>query len=262
MNNIKFEIDTGKVLSLLSNEIYDSPYALLRENVQNAYDAILMRQQKEAFSPMIRVTIEGTTIIIDANGIGMEAETVENNYWKAGSSGKNNEEARKAGVVGTFGIGAMANFGICSKLQVETHYVGSNKTIVSYANRNELKIGEKCIITEERIETKKPGTKVVATVDGSIALNIASAKEYLRQYVQYLSIPVMFNGEIISQKYYYHSDLYQKDFVREGVVNTPVFNCSYKIYVAKFNEGRVAIYADNIVIGGYFFPLQTIVAQQ
>ena len=249
MNNIKFEIDTGKVLSLLSNEIYDSPYALLRENVQNAYDAILMRQQKEAFSPMIRVTIEGTTIIIEDNGIGMEAETVENNYWKAGSSGKNNEEARKAGVVGTFGIGAMANFGICSKLQVETHYVGSNKTIVSYANRNELKIGEKCIITEERIETKKPGTKVVATVDGSIALNIASAKEYLRQYVQYLSIPVMFNGEIISQKYYYHSDLYQKDFVREGVVNTPVFNCSYKIYVAKFNEGRVAIYADNIVIG-------------
>ena len=249
MNSIKFEIDTGKVLSLLSNEIYDSPYALLRENVQNAYDAILMRQQKELFSPLIQVTIENNIIKIEDNGIGMTAETVENNYWKAGSSGKNNEEAKKAGVVGTFGIGAMANFGICTRLQVETHYVGGDKTIISYANRNELKIGEKCIITEERTEAKEPGTKVIATVDDSVAMNIGQAKGYLRQYTQYLSIPVMFNGELISQNSYYHPEQYIKDYVNGGTITTPVFSCSYRIYVANYNEGRVVIYADKITIG-------------
>ena len=249
MNNIKFEIDTGKVLSLLSNEIYDSPYALLRENVQNAYDAILMRQQKESFSPLIQVTIENNIITIEDNGVGMTAETVENNYWKAGSSGKNNEEAKNAGVVGTFGIGAMANFGICTRLQVETHHMGGDKTIISFANRNELKIGEKCINTEERTENKEPGTKVIATVDDSGILNVGQAKEYLRQYAQYLSIPVRFNGELISQNSYYHPELYIKDYVKEGTISTPVFSCSYKIFVANYNEGRVVVYADKITIG-------------
>jgi len=126
-----FQIETEKVLKLLSSEIYDSPYALLRENVQNAYDAILMRQQKDAgFNPKIDITLTGKNVTISDNGIGMSKDVVKNNYWKAGSSGKNNEEAKKAGVVGTFGIGAMANFGICKHLKIETHYLGEDKTVI------------------------------------------------------------------------------------------------------------------------------------
>ena len=57
---IKFQIEADKVLKLLSSEIYDSPYALLRENVQNAYDAILMRLQKDSsFTPKIEITLLG-----------------------------------------------------------------------------------------------------------------------------------------------------------------------------------------------------------
>ena len=43
LNKIKFQVETKRILEILSNEIYDSPYALLRENIQNAYDAVLMR---------------------------------------------------------------------------------------------------------------------------------------------------------------------------------------------------------------------------
>jgi molecular chaperone HtpG len=43
MEMIEFKIEIKRVLDVLSKEIYDSPYALLRENIQNAYDAILMR---------------------------------------------------------------------------------------------------------------------------------------------------------------------------------------------------------------------------
>lgn len=249
MSDIKFDIDTGKVLSLLSNEIYDSPYALLRENVQNAFDAILMRQLIEPFDPVINVLISDNTITIEDNGIGMLAETVENNYWKAGSSGKNNDEARRAGVVGTFGIGAMANFGICSRLSVETHYRHSDKTIISYANRKELRVGERCIHTEERFERREPGTKVVATVDNSVVIDVVQAKEYLRQYVQYLSIPVFFNCDLISQNSYFNGDLFSKDFQREGEIKTPVVSCSYTVFVSRFNEGRVAVYARDFWIG-------------
>jgi len=40
----------------------------------------------------------------------MTPDDLSQHYWTAGSSSKNNEDARAAGVVGTFGIGAMANF--------------------------------------------------------------------------------------------------------------------------------------------------------
>ena len=47
MKKLNFQIEVSKVLEILSNDIYDSPYALLRENIQNAYDAILMRISEE-----------------------------------------------------------------------------------------------------------------------------------------------------------------------------------------------------------------------
>src|SRR5262245_60229710 len=43
MSGIVFQVETERVLKILAREIYDSPLALLRENVQNAYDAVRMR---------------------------------------------------------------------------------------------------------------------------------------------------------------------------------------------------------------------------
>ena len=149
MEKIAFNIDTQKILKLLANDIYDSPYALLRENVQNAYDAILMRLKKESFEPKIDITVEQGQVIISDNGIGMTMDVIENNYWKAGSSGKNNPEARAAGVVGTFGIGAMANFGICTALEIVTRYYAGDTTYRSVAIREKLEVGKDCIDREE-----------------------------------------------------------------------------------------------------------------
>ncbi|WP_373694467.1 ATP-binding protein [Rhizobium sp. AN63] len=62
------------------------------------------------FHPQIDVRIEHDRIKIADNGIGMSRDELRRHFWTAGSSSKNNPEARAAGVVGTFGIGAMANF--------------------------------------------------------------------------------------------------------------------------------------------------------
>jgi molecular chaperone HtpG len=118
---IVFQVETDKILNILTNEIYDSPLALLRENLQNAYDAIRMRWVPlgEPLSHgRIDLSISGTTLTITDNGIGMNEVVLTENFWKAGSSGKRSEEARRAGVVGTFGIGAMANFGVSSQVTV------------------------------------------------------------------------------------------------------------------------------------------------
>lgn len=162
---MKFQIDIKKVIKLLAKDIYDSPYALLRENLQNAYDAVLMRKQADPSytDERIEITIEAGKVVIVDNGIGMTEATVENNYWKAGSSGKNTEEARRAGVVGTFGIGAMANFGVCNKLEVRSRYYASEQTIVTSADLESISLTEECINTSKLNDASLPiGTKVTA----------------------------------------------------------------------------------------------------
>ena len=105
-DQIVFEVETERVLEILSKEIYDSPLALLRENVQNAYDATLMRATDEGKGlqdAVIEVNVDPQKIVIKDSGIGMNEEVLRNNFWKAGSSGKRTELAKKAGVIGTFG---------------------------------------------------------------------------------------------------------------------------------------------------------------
>jgi molecular chaperone HtpG len=113
---IAFDVETSRVLEILSSEIYDSPKAFLRENVQNAYDAVLMRctaQKLQLADRKIEITLQNKKLIVQDDGIGMTEEVLKNNFWKAGSSGKKSELAQRSGVIGTFGIGAMANFGVC-----------------------------------------------------------------------------------------------------------------------------------------------------
>ena len=202
---LTFQIEVKRVLEILSNDIYDSPYALLRENIQNAYDAVLMRQEiegKNSFEPNINIELEDKKIVIIDNGIGMDETVVSNNFWKAGASGKNTELARKAGVVGTFGIGAMANFGVCKSLKVITHNYQGGQTIETYAERESLSVTEECIEIDYTNAKREPGTTVIAELDESHSLNVADSMKYLAPYVQYVPVPITINGTLISQKNY------------------------------------------------------------
>lgn len=205
-NKLSFQIEIKRVIEILSNDIYDSPYALLRENIQNAYDAILMRKEGSKgipFDPVIDVTINDTSISIQDNGIGMNMDVISNNFWKAGSSGKNTEIAQRAGVVGTFGIGAMANFGVCKSLKVVSHYYHGDETISTFAERESLSVTEDCINFTSTSERREPGTTIIAELDEKQSLTIDGAKSYLAPYIQYVQIPIRINGELISQKDYF-----------------------------------------------------------
>ena len=87
--NIKFKIKLDRVLEVLCSQIYDSPLALLRENVQNAYDAILMRKHidvSESYKPCISISIGENQLTISDNGIGMNSDSLKKHFWTAGSS--------------------------------------------------------------------------------------------------------------------------------------------------------------------------------
>lgn len=248
---MRLKVDIKKIIRLLAKDIYDSPYALLRENLQNAYDAILMRKALDPnpFVPCIRMNVSGDKVIISDNGVGMTLEVVENNYWKAGSSGKNNEEARKAGVVGTFGIGAMANFGVCEKLEVVTRFYNSSDTIKTSLEIENISLENDCIDKETVVDNNLPiGTTVTAILCPGIILRESDAMTYLLPYVQYLSIPVYLNDKLISQKDYVSATMISEDNVIacENTLNSGNFEYHLRLCAKNHTNGLISIHITDI----------------
>lgn len=249
---IAFEVETKRVLEILAKEIYDSPLAMLRENLQNAYDAALMRRHAEGstYEPAIEMTVAGHKVSVSDNGIGMTEEVLRNNFWKAGSSGKRSESARKAGVVGTFGIGAMANFGVCTELVVETRALGTDVLLTSRAKRDELSIARECIeLTRER-SPGEAGTRITAILEPQSALNSAAAENYLRPYVGYVPMSIKLNGKVISGG---RLDVGILADAGEQLVesNVKFGRCGAHIIVVALKAGTVAVHLTALSLDGH-----------
>ena len=123
-------IDFQSVLRAISKQIYETPLAFIRENVQNAIDAIRIRALRENIVPAderfrVDVTAEEHRILVRDNGIGMSASDLRNYFWTIGASGKRTPEAIAAGCVGMFGIGGFANLGVCDTLEVSSQTIGA-----------------------------------------------------------------------------------------------------------------------------------------
>ncbi len=250
--NSKFKIQLDRVLEVLCSQIYDSPLALLRENVQNAYDAILMRQyvdKSDTYKPQIIITIDANQLSISDNGIGMNSESLKKHFWTAGSSGKNNNEARAAGVVGTFGIGAMANFGVCSELKVVSRAFGEETTYTSSVKKSELSLENDCIHTVDYLEKRDDyGTTVTAFLAAGFHLSLQDARNYLTPYVKYIPIPVMMNGQNLSQDPIALTDGSDKVVKSQGLVNESGISFDYQLSFNTHSNISPQIFIQNIVL--------------
>jgi molecular chaperone HtpG len=252
---IVFQVETDKILNIITSEIYDSPLALLRENLQNAYDAIRMRfvpQGKPLSEGRIDVTISGTSLTVTDNGIGMNESVLTDNFWKAGSSGKRSEEARRAGVVGTFGIGAMANFGVSSQVTVRTRAVDSEGPLISTAERAKLKIAEKCISLDRVKDNSPVGTTVTVQLLPAKVISVEQARKYLEPYVGLLPVPVYLNGQNISgHKPESRLPLTGRTFASQGSsVSLTDGSTAADFNIRLDQNGQVLIAVTNVKLGG------------
>ena len=197
---IPFSVDISRMIELLAAQIYPSPFALLRENVQNAFDAIMLRQHDgQSFEPRIDVSIEALRIQVADNGIGMSRQELRDHFWRAGSSSKNTDDARAAGVVGTFGIGAMANFGIADRLEVVSESAKIDERTSCFAERESLSVTEDCITFNSEAPIGMPGSTIVATMSVDKAIDVNKAVDYITEFVRFVDVPVYVNGAIVSQ---------------------------------------------------------------
>lgn len=200
------KVDFRRILQTIAASIYDNQYAFLRENVQNAIDAIRIQALRDKLGTSnsryrVDVTIDGNTCSISDNGIGMTKDELANNFWTMGASGKTTDEARRAGCIGVFGIGGFANFGVCDTLEVISRTSASavsHHTSLSTSDfeRDQFALPEVRYAETEELTSR--GTIVRGTAanpfdeDGLVT--------YLKQFVRYVREQVFVQGQLVSQE--------------------------------------------------------------
>jgi molecular chaperone HtpG len=199
-------IEFDSVLAAISKQIYETPLAFIRENAQNAIDALRMqasRQGSPSSDPSLSVSIVAVDNVcqITDNGIGMNLDDLRNLFWTIGASGKRTEEARAAGCVGMFGIGGFANFGVCDELRVVSQTDGEQ-------------VGHWTQLTRSDIEGAHGAIPVVSHGDSSDAqprgtivrgvlkeqVDAAALLAFVQDFVQYAEENVLFNDEPVSRR--------------------------------------------------------------
>ena len=211
-NNGSFNvgIEFESVLKAISKQIYETPHAFIRENVQNAIDAVRIQALRDGCEPSdakyrIEVSVAGDAVSVRDNGIGMSRDNLKDYFWTIGSSGKRGEEAQAAGCVGMFGIGGFANFGVCSVLRVTSQDAASpvgTSTVLSAENIRDAGIAIPSVTVSESVDAAPRGTVVIGQLFS--APKAEELKTYLRSFVRYVPILIEFNEERISQETFEH----------------------------------------------------------
>ena len=217
--SFKAGIDFESVLRIISKQIYETPLAFIRENAQNAVDAIRIQAHREGVGSedgryRIDITVENKKIVVRDNGNGMSPSDLQNFFWTIGASGKRTPEALAAGCVGTFGIGGFANFGVCETLEVisQTKDAGHG-TLTRLSEANIRAAGT--AIPSVTMESSDAAAPVGTVVTGHLreAANVNELRRYLLDFVRFVPTAIYFNSEKVSQGRF--SDIENRDNLTE-----------------------------------------------
>lgn len=262
-NYFSVRVDFERILQTIAASIYDTEYAFLRENVQNAIDAIriqALRDHESSGNPNYRIDIiiESNVCSIVDNGIGMDQQGLELNFWTMGASGKNNAEAREAGCIGTFGIGGFANFGICETLEViskTSSCVSANKTSLSKESFSDAQgsLPKVSCVSSEEIEER--GTIVRGHREAEF--NKQQLVNYIKEYVQYVKEPVYIDGLLISNKDIKKPrEENQKTIL--GLKRYDLSDISIELEVTADESNTLIVYVSDIIFDGVSNPCDAV----
>ncbi|MGE3509292.1 MAG: ATP-binding protein [Vicinamibacterales bacterium] len=203
--SFKVGIDFESVLRAISKQIYETPLAFIRENVQNAVDAIRIQAARDQTDPAeaayrIEITADDKKIVVQDNGTGMSPGDLENFFWTIGASGKRTPEAIAAGCVGMFGIGGFANFGVCHALEVISQTEDAEHGTLTWLSHDDIEAARGAIpsVHVDNADDAGPrGTIVVGHLREPA--NLDELRRYLQDFVKYVPTAVYFNGQKLSQ---------------------------------------------------------------
>lgn len=212
MEKKQFKAESKRMLDLMINSIYTNREIFLREIISNASDAIDKRYYEEAKSGKTGLSREnfeiriepneeaGTLTIID-NGIGMNAQELEENLGiiaKSGSLGfktENQDADSDTDIIGQFGVGFYSAFMVAKHIEVTSKKLGEDQAHVWISDGADG-------YTVEDAERSEVGTSVQLTLRDdteddkySEFLTEFKLRELIRKYSDYIRYPIVMNVE-------------------------------------------------------------------
>lgn len=200
---VKWEVDFNGLLELLGKSLYTHSEVLVRELIQNANDAIVMRRERgEDFASRIDVQISARerTLRVTDNGMGLDATDMERLLSVIAATNKpefRREVASKgrraeAEVIGQFGIGFLSVFVAANRVTVDSRKVGADS---AYRWSNEGAI-ESVVSVSEYPEI---GTRVELVIKESpefdYLLDLKSVNAVIVKYMDFLQVPIHLNNQ-------------------------------------------------------------------
>jgi Histidine kinase-, DNA gyrase B-, and HSP90-like ATPase len=120
------ELVYAAAVLILSEDLYPRKLEIIREYIQNASDALdeyrsVAEYIQDRSEPLIKISIQGRSLLIFDNGIGMDEEEIDKLKRIAYSEKKTGEEA------GYKGIGRLAGIAVADKLKISSTSYGSDR---------------------------------------------------------------------------------------------------------------------------------------
>ena len=143
MEKKAFKAESQRLLDLMIHSIYTHKEIFLREIISNASDAIdklcylsltdeNVGLKREDFAITLSVDKENRTLTVSDNGIGMDADELENNLGVIASSGtyqfrQGLDKEAEADVIGQFGVGFYSAFMVVDHITVISRKYGQEQ---------------------------------------------------------------------------------------------------------------------------------------
>lgn len=201
--NVRWEVDFNGLMELLGKSLYTHSEVLVRELLQNAHDAIVMRRESEAdLASRIDVQIDARerTLRFTDNGVGLDADDMERLLSVIAATNKpefRREVATKgrraeSEIIGQFGIGFLSVFVAAQRVTVDSRKAGAAS---GYRWCNDGSIES----TVSAIEYADVGTTVEVTIkDGpefDYLLDQRALGAVIVKYMDFLQVPIHLNNQ-------------------------------------------------------------------
>lgn len=203
-----FGAETKKILRLMIDSIYTNKSIFIRELISNASDAcdkIKIHAVQENDTKLlgeslyINVTIDknDNTITVEDNGIGMDADDLENNLGVIANSGTQNflqalqhtfnDKQHQNDLIGQFGVGFYSGFMVADRMTVlSTKF---NQEEQTYLWRSD---GDGYYEIEQTTDIMHRGTKVCLSIkkEEEEFLNASKISNIITTYSDHINYPI------------------------------------------------------------------------
>ena len=206
MEKKAFKAESQRLLDLMIHSIYTHKEIFLREIISNASDAIdklcylsltdeNVGLKREDFAITLSIDKENRTLTVSDNGIGMDADELENNLGVIASSGtfqfrQELDKEAEADVIGQFGVGFYSAFMVADHITVISRKYGREQ---AYRWDSDGLEG----YTIEPAERAEHGTDVIITLKDNTDedsydgyLSEYGLKDLVKRYSNYVRYPI------------------------------------------------------------------------